>query len=63
MAIWMRIELDQYELPTAVAGSVSELARICGVTTDTIYSARFHAKEHGHRCRYLKVEEIDEEEN
>jgi len=59
MAIWMRIELDQYELPTAVAGSVSELARICGVTTDTIYSAICHAKKSGQRCRYQKVEEED----
>ena len=62
--IWLLVDLDYYELPLAVANSASELARICGVTTSTIHSARSHAKATGQRCKYQMVEseeETDEE--
>lgn len=36
--LWLKISSDKYELPLAVADSAVELARMCGITANTIYS-------------------------
>ncbi len=36
--IWLKVTSDKYELPLAVADTASELARLCGVTVNTIYA-------------------------
>ena len=38
MKIWMRVTLDRYQLPMAVADSAAELAKMCDTTTNVIYS-------------------------
>ena len=55
--LYMKISLDEYELPEAVADSIVELAKMCGVTANTISSHMCHSKKTGYRCRYIKVEE------
>ena len=34
--LWLKVELDEYELPLKVADSARELAQICGVTLATV---------------------------
>lgn len=38
MKIWMKVSLDKYQLPIAVADSAAELATMCGTTRNVIYS-------------------------
>lgn len=45
MKVWMRVSLDQYQLPEAIADSAKELARLCNTTPSVIYSEL---------CRYRK---------
>lgn len=37
--IYMTVTADEYELPICIADTVEELAKIYGVSKDTIYSA------------------------
>lgn len=62
MNIWMKISDDKYELPVAVADTVTELAQICGITKETIIAQRSRQKRKGTSCRYLKIEVEDDEE-
>lgn len=56
-SVYMAIDLDEYELPYAVADSVIELAQILGVNKNAIYSLMSHVKSGMYkRCRYIKVE-------
>lgn len=56
--IWMKITLDRYELPVAVAGSARELARIAGTTVGTIYTERYLYRIGKRKsCRWICVEE------
>jgi len=55
----MKITKDEYELPIAVADSLSELAELTGDTVSTISSAMSHTKHNPEkypRCRFIKVE-------
>lgn len=61
MNIWLKVTLDKYELPVAVADSAEEMAKLCGVSVNNIYSVRSHARARGHRCRYIVVS-VDEED-
>ena len=36
--IWMKVSSDKFELPEAVADTAVELAKLCGVTANGIYS-------------------------
>lgn len=36
--LWLKVTSDAYELPLAVADTAVELARLCGVTVNTIYA-------------------------
>lgn len=39
MFVWMKVTRDKYELPIAVADSASELAKMCGVSEQSVLSA------------------------
>ena len=56
----MMITLDEYELPVAVADSVVELARMVGTKPNNISSSIIHQAKRGYRCKYVKVELIDD---
>ena len=62
MTIYMEVDLKNKELPT---GRMSEtavgLSRLCGCNDRNVSVAIAHAKKRGGRCRYVKVE-IDEED-
>ena len=59
-AIWMKITKDEYELPLAVAESATDLARMLGVSVDTIYSATSRRRNHGDKTAFIKVEVKDD---
>lgn len=60
--IYMKVTLDKYELPVAVAGSVQELAKILGVKAESIRSILSMAKSGRiKRCRYVVVDDVDEQ--
>lgn len=61
MNIYMAVDLEYYELPYAVADTAEELAKMCGVTKNNVYSAISHVKNgRAKRSRYVKVEVEDE---
>lgn len=61
MAIWLAVTRDKYEHPVALADSIEELAEMCGVKVNSIYSYMSHAKKSGGRCKYIRIEEGEED--
>ena len=63
MKVWMRVSLDRFRLPVAVANSAAELAVICGTTENCVKSCASHFK-HGRKDNspYICVE-IDDKED
>lgn len=53
--LYMQVTRDKYELPIAVADTVSELARMTGKSRSHISSAMSHAKKRGFKSQYVKV--------
>lgn len=60
--VYMKITNDKYELPIAIADTVGELAKMCGVTTNNIYSAISHRKSGERNTSFVRVEFDEEEE-
>lgn len=60
MILYIRISKDKYELPIAVAETVQELANMCGVTRNTIYTMMSRYGALGKWCPYRKVEVEDD---
>lgn len=60
--LWVAVSRDKYELPIAVADTIEELAEMCGVKVNTIRSYICHAKKNGYRCKYIKIEEGENEQ-
>lgn len=58
--LWIAVSRDKYELPLAVADTIEELAKMCGVKVHSIRSYISHAKKNGTRCKYIMVEVEDE---
>lgn len=58
--IYMAIDLNDNELPIAVADTAGELAEMLGVTRNTVYTSMAQAKRVHCRSRYIKVEVTDE---
>lgn len=56
-AIWMKVTMDEYELPVAVADTVRELSEMTGATDNNIRSSYSKYKS-GQRktCQFRKVE-------
>lgn len=62
MTIYIEVDLKNKELPTGrMAKTMAELSRLVGRQDRTVATAIARAKKNGGRCRYVKVE-IDEEE-
>lgn len=61
MTLWMKVTLDEYELPIAVVTSSRELARCVGVSDSTVAAVLSNAKRRGGRCCYVKVEVDDDD--
>lgn len=53
--LYMACTDDEYELPIAVADTATELARMVGITRDSLYSML--TRKQGH---YYKIKENDE---
>ena len=64
MTIWMEVDLRNKELPTGrMAPRAKELARLCGLKDlNGVSNCISRAKRTGTRCRFVKVE-IEEDEN
>lgn len=60
--LWMMVDLNDNELPLAVADSAAELARLAGVREATIRANISNSRRLGCRCRYVKVEAEDDNE-
>ena len=55
MTIYMKVTKDRYSLPVAVADSPKELAALCGVSPNAIYSGFSHEKKGDWKSPYVKV--------
>jgi predicted transcriptional regulator len=53
--VWIKTTNDEYEFIVAMGDTARELAKECGTTERTIYSALSHAKKHGYNSTYKKV--------
>lgn len=62
MVLYIRITPDKYELPVAVAEDAETLARMCGVTRNSIYSQISRYEHQGRPCRWRRVEVEDDDE-
>ena len=61
--LYMKVTKDEYELPVAVADSISLLARMLGISKKTIESSMSKSRHLGYRSVYVKVElEEDDDE-
>ena len=57
MRIYMAVDLDEYELPYAIADSPKELAEICGTKADAIRSAICHVRAgRAKRSQFIRVD-------
>ena len=61
ITLWMKVTLDKYELPVAVADTSGQLAHMIGVAPNNIHSAISNARKGGYRCQDVKVE-IEEDD-
>lgn len=63
--VYMAVDLDEYELPYAVADSPKELAEICGTKANTISATICHVEAgRAKRSRFIRVEiEEDDDEH
>ena len=54
---WLVVNVDEYELPLAVAESAEELARMWGVSRSTVMTCEMRGRG-GRECgyKYVKVE-------
>lgn len=53
--LYIKVTSDKYEFIIAMGENVKELAKECGITENTIYSAMSHAKAEGKNSIYKKV--------
>ena len=64
MKLYLKVSKDKYELPQAVAGSLQELARMCGMNPKSVSNQYYNG-----RCgrlkqpRFISVEVDDESSN
>ena len=47
----MKADTDEYELPVAVADSCGELAKMLGISVQTVYNCISE-----HKCGYFRIE-------
>lgn len=64
MTLWMTVTMDDLELPTAVADSATELAKIVGISANSLmsrYSKHIHGKIEKCPFRKVKIEEGEDD--
>ena len=61
MRLYLEVTRDRYELPVAVADSVTELARRRHVNTSTVSRSLSRGKKSDRRHKYISVEIEDGE--
>lgn len=54
-SVWMKIEMDEFELPIAVANTAYELAAICGVKVSTVKTGASKMKHQKEKRCYVCV--------
>jgi ribosomal protein L7Ae-like RNA K-turn-binding protein len=54
--LYLKVTRDKYELPLAVAEGATELAEMCGVTTNAVISGIWKEKRKGIRSCYKRIE-------
>lgn len=59
MKLYLRVTDDEYEFPIAIADTKTELARMCGVTYETIRACLCRARKGKYNSVYKEVE-VDE---
>lgn len=57
----MKVTLDEYELPLAVADTSRELERMLGLRKNAVIHLMYKARQRKGKCSYITVE-IDEKE-
>lgn len=62
MTIYMRVTRDKYRLPLALAETVDELARMCGVTRNAVSCSIYNSKKFGRDGEFVKVNVEDDNE-
>lgn len=62
MTIWMEVDLNNKELPIRIADRARDLARMKGIDPKGVSNAYSRAKCRGTKCRYVKVE-IEEDDD
>jgi hypothetical protein len=60
--LYMKVTKDKYELPEIVCDSAKELAEICGVKRDTIYTAISNYKQGRSNFSIFKKVEIGDDD-
>lgn len=59
--LWIKVTDDELEYPVAIADSARELAKMLGVSTNSIYSAISKSRSRGNSTQFHKIE-LDEED-
>lgn len=60
---WLKVTHDEYELPVAVATTVSELGKILNISSNDICASMTRSRKYGWWSPYRKVERNEDEEN
>lgn len=60
--VYMKVTMDEFELPVAVADSVAELAKMVGVKPNAIYHALSYQEKHGRKRCYKRIEITEDEQ-
>lgn len=63
MTVYMMVTNDKYELPLMIEDTAAELSRKLHMNPNSVGSAISAAKIRGHKCRYVKVEIDDYDED
>lgn len=63
MTLWLKVTKDKYEFPEVIADSIEELAKICGVSVNTIRSSMSHHKYNRRQYKRCKYKRVDIEED
>ena len=60
--VYMKVTMDEFELPVAIADSAVELAKMVGVKPNTVLKSIYYSKKHGWKSRYKRIEITEDEQ-
>ena len=61
MTLYMKVTMDEYELPVAVADTKNELARMLGMERGKVRSAFANVKKYGYKHSTYVVVEVEDD--